>query len=407
MKFKWIITGLIVQLIATLSFGQTAKTETLVKNVAEQVIRNTQLQLIDVATKQPAMLVNAKYPGNVRVASPNSRWEYVNGVTLLGMLRLSEVTGDTSFRAFSRKNFNFIFSNLPAVQAKFEQHLPTEWEAFFRMQSLDDCGAIAAGLSELNKTEHRADYQAYLNKATNYISHTQLRLKDKTLCRDFPHKNTIWADDLFMSVPFLSRAGSATGDKRYTEDAIRQVENFNRYLYDSASGLYFHGWYSDVNANGVAHWLRCNGWIAMAQADLIAQLKEADPKRQLLISYLQRQITGFSRYQDKTGLWHQIIDKPDSYRETSGTAMFIYAIAKAVNEGWINQSYASIAHLGWEALKLKVTSDGMVEDVCVGTNMADNLAFYYNRPKRLNDNHVTGAFLLAGSEMIKMEKNGK
>ncbi len=128
------------------------------------------------------------------------------------------------------------------------------------------------------------------------------------------------------------------------------------------------------------------------------------PKRQELINLLLRQIVGYSRYQDISGLWHQVLDKPDSYLESSVTAMFTYAVARAVNEGWINKTYLTIAEDGWKGLVSKITADGEIPDVCIGTNIGDNIRFYYDRPKELNDTHAIGAFLLAGSEMIRAEK---
>jgi rhamnogalacturonyl hydrolase YesR len=113
---------------------------------------------------------------------------------------------------------------------------------------------------------------------------------------------------------------------------------------------------------------------------------------------------GYSRYQDISGLWHQVLDKPDSYLETSVTAMFTYAVARAVNEGWINKTYLTIAEDGWKGLATKITPDGKMQDVCIGTNIGDNIAFYYNRPKELNDTHGLGAFLLAGVEMLRVKK---
>jgi rhamnogalacturonyl hydrolase YesR len=99
-------------------------------------------------------------------------------------------------------------------------------------------------------------------------------------------------------------------------------------------------------------------------------------------------------------MWHQLLDKPDSYPESSVTAMFCYTIAHAVNKGWLDPSYLSIAFNGWEALFRHVTADGQLMDVCVGTGVEENIRFYYARPRVTNDTHGLGAFLLAGSELI-------
>jgi len=85
--------------------------------------------------------------------------------------------------------------------------------------------------------------------------------------------------------------------------------------------------------------------------------------------------------------------------------MYIYAVARAVNEGWINKGYINVARQGWKSLAAKITADGQMPDICVGTGISEDLRFYYTRPVLLNDTHGLGAFLLAGTEMLRYEKN--
>jgi len=100
-------------------------------------------------------------------------------------------------------------------------------------------------------------------------------------------------------------------------------------------------------------------------------------------------------------MWHQLLDKPDSYLESSVTAMYVYTVAKAVNEGWISKRFITIAQRGWDALSKKVTPDGQIPDICIGTSVEEDISYYYNRPRELNDTHGLGAFLMAGAEMIR------
>jgi rhamnogalacturonyl hydrolase YesR len=100
-------------------------------------------------------------------------------------------------------------------------------------------------------------------------------------------------------------------------------------------------------------------------------------------------------------MWHQVLDKPNSYEESSVTAMYVYTVGRAVNQGWISPRYLSIAQIGWNALAKKVTPDGQVLDICIGTSVEEDILYYYNRPRELNDTHGLGAFLLAGTEMIR------
>ena len=128
--------------------------------------------------------------------------------------------------------------------------------------------------------DKRKDYLAYLERAGNYILISNNVYLMEHCAGQEPSNATIWADDLYMSVPFLARMGKLTGDNKYFDDAIKQVENFNKYLYDPMTGLFFHCWYSDVKMNGVAHWGRCNGWLAMAEAQLLNNLPANHPKTQ-------------------------------------------------------------------------------------------------------------------------------
>jgi rhamnogalacturonyl hydrolase YesR len=196
--------------------------------------------------------------------------------------------------------------------------------------------------------------------------------------------------------------GELTGDVKYFDDAAKQVENFQKYVFDTAMGLMHHCWYSDVNRPGVAFWGRANGWALLAQVDLLDRLPNNHPKRGKLLDILQRHILGVARYQGGEGLWHQLLDKTDSYLETSCSAMFTYAIARSVHKGYIEPRYASIARRGWEGVMAKIRPDGQIEGVCAGTGVSDDLVFYYHRPTPMNDAHGVGAVLLAGTEILEL-----
>jgi len=387
-------------------YAQNESDEAVVTSIANSIMKNTSYKFVDAKTKT-SYDSPAQFPaeGDMRTQSLYNKWEYANGVMMIGMQKAAKYLNKKEYADYARKNFEFVFQNESVFRKNYATNKGAEWAGFFRMGSLDDCGAMAAALSDVNETAKNKQFEKYINDAANYISAKQSRLSDHTFSRTFPHNMTIWADDLYMSVPFLARMGERTGDKKYFDDAINQILNFNKYLYDPSTNLFFHCWYQDVAQNGVAHWLRCNGWLAMAQVELLEHLPASHPRRAELISCLLRQIAGVSRYQDQSGLWHQLIDRPDSYLETSGTAMFVYAIAKAVNEKWIPASYRTIAIDGWNGLTRRIMPDGKIEDVCIGTNIADNIAFYYNRPKVLNDFHALGPVLLAGTEVMRLKTN--
>jgi rhamnogalacturonyl hydrolase YesR len=383
-------------------FAQSANSpEELVRRVADHVLQTTTFRFTNKGGQKFESTQGMTPSADVKAESKFNKWQYVNGVLTVGMIQTAAVLKDAKYSDYSRMNFDFIFDNLDFFKKLYDGGTQqVEYRPVFRIGSLDDCGSMAAGLLEVYGFDKKQAYMDYLQRVGDYILNKQVRFPDGTLARNNPRKMTIWADDLYMSVPFLARMGKQTGDNKYFDFAIQQVENFNRYLYDSTTGLYFHCFYNDENMNGVAHWGRCNGWLALAQTELLNDLPANHPKRPELLKMLLRQIVGLSRYQDTSGMWHQVLDKPDSYLESSATAMFVYTVAHAVNKGWISPSFITIAQNGWEGLGRKVTADGQVQDICIGTNIAEDIRFYYTRPKATNDTHGLGAFLMAGTEMV-------
>jgi unsaturated rhamnogalacturonyl hydrolase len=348
--------------------------------------------------------VKAPLKTQLRLVSPYNDWRYWNGVLNIAMINLGNVMAKAEYSEFAERNIAFGFENAQNFEKKYngEGKWNYPFGQFFIMEELDDCGAIGASVIEAYKKNPDPRYKAYIEQASKHILTKQSRLGDGTLVRSFPEKWSLWADDLYMSISFLSRRGEQTGDKRYFDDAVRQVINFHKYLFDSNMGLMTHCWYSDIKTRSVAFWGRANGWALIAQVDLLDRLPKNHPQRKILLSLLHRHILGISQYQSANGLWHQLLDKQDSFFETSCSAMFTYAIARAVNKGYIEFRYASIAKRGWEGVMTKISPAGDVEGVCTGTAVSNDLVYYYTRPTPLNDVHGLGTILLAGAEVLQL-----
>jgi rhamnogalacturonyl hydrolase YesR len=386
---------------------QKLDTEKVLRAVASRIVNDSVFRFVDQKTgAHYSSTSNAPKDAQLKLASPYADWRYWNGVLNIGLLRLGDAIHDTSYSRFPVKNIAFSFDNYKYFEDRYKGD--SKWNypfgELFVMEELDDCGAMGASVIEVYRSDRQDRYRSYIDQVATHMLKKQTRLADGTFARAFPHKWTLWSDDLYMSISFLSRMWDLTGDIKYLDDAARQVINFQKYAFDSAAGLMHHSWYSDVESPGVAFWGRANGWALMAQVDLLDRLRENHPKRAELLDLLRRHILGIARYQGPEGLWHQLLDKTDSYSETSCSAMFTYAIARAVNKGYIEPRYASIAWRGWEGVMTKIRTDGQVEGVCAGTGVSDDLVFYYHRPTPLNDIHGLGAVLLAGTEILKLER---
>jgi rhamnogalacturonyl hydrolase YesR len=140
----------------------------------------------------------------------------------------------------------------------------------------------------------------------------------------------------------------------------------------------------------------------VAMAELLSVMPETHPARGKVMEIFKRGARGAVETQSGTGLWHQLLDRTDSYLETSASAMFTFAIARGVNRGWLPVSYAPVAQTGWRALEQRVRPDGQIEGICVGTTAAYDAVYYYNRPTALNAMQGYGPTLMAGAEVMTM-----
>jgi unsaturated rhamnogalacturonyl hydrolase len=334
-------------------------------------------------------------------------WAYSIGVSLAGMIQVSEVTGDPRFQEYALKNFDFIANHFDYFQRQFKAFgpQPNGLGRLFAMRELDDCGAIGAALVKAYAKKQDPRYKAIIDLVDDFISNKMSRMPDRTIARTRPFPVSIWVDDFYMCVPFLAQMGKLTGNPKYFDDAAQQVIGMSARLFNKEKGLYDHSWFADMEPDPHFYWGRGAGWALMATAELLDVLPENHPRRAEVLAIFQRAAQGAVEVQGGLGLWHQLLDKPDSYLETSVSAMFTYALARGVNKGWLPASYAPAAQAGWRALEQRVRADGMVEGICVGTTAAQDLVYYYSRPTDLAAPQGYGAMYMAGVEVMTMVKS--
>jgi rhamnogalacturonyl hydrolase YesR len=336
---------------------------------------------------------------------------YEWGVTYAGMLHVAGTTGDERY-------LRYVADRLLPI-ARLAAHLdrqpaePAGLTPRQRMQallqvrdprSLDDSGAMAAAMIKASRAGIGAEQlRPWIDRYLTWISRRQDRLPDGTLARQRPHPSTLWLDDLYMSVPALAQMGALTGDRSYWDDAVKQVLQFSSRMFVPARGLYRHGWVQDMEPHPAFHWARANGWAIVAMTELLEVLPADHPGREAVLAQYQAHVAGLAAVQSGQGLWHQLLDRSDSYLETSASAMFVYSIARGINRGWLNAAaYGPVASLGWNAVATKINPQGQVEGTCIGTGMGFDPMFYYYRPTSPLAAHGYGPVLLAGAEMIQL-----
>ena len=397
-------------LVASTGYSQSIKKEEVMSSltkIADNVVKNTTYLYYNKATGELIPdLTKQGYTKDIVPQNGYNDWKYWNGVIHIGFNQLGQMTGTKRYQDYAKKNFEFFFKDRPYLKSiydgKDQWHFPVAQG--INLTQLDDCGAMGASLVELYETDKRPEYREYMDMAADYIMNKQQRLADGTFSRPVPYDNTVWADDLYMSVPFLVRMYKLTGEKKYMDESINQVILFNKHLFDERVGLMWHCFYDDLKATGGTFWGRCNGWMMVATVDLLRYIPENHPQKEKILELLNRQILNIAQYQSQNGLWHQVLNKEESYLETSCTAMFTYSIAIAVNNGWIAERYKTIAFAGWRGITTQITSEGAVTNICMGTGIGDDITFYFDRPAPYNDIHGLGAVFLAGLEVAKLLK---
>jgi unsaturated rhamnogalacturonyl hydrolase len=340
-------------------------------------------------------------------------WVYPWGVTLYGMLRASEVTGDRTYSTFVIQHNEIVgryWQYLRAVEATYGPARRAEVDALIRgsslsrlmaLGSLDNTGAMSSQMVEgllRHGATATAGEQQLLSTVANYIFSVQSRLPDGAFWR--PEQNqTLWIDDLYMSCPFLVRWAQHSGDTRYLDDAARQIELFAGRQQD-ADGLWFHANFIGQGQTSPFKWGRGNGWAMVATVEVLSALPESHAERARLLDILRRHIEGVKAWQASSGRWRQVLNRAELWEETSCTAMFTYAITRAVRRGWIGRENMSVAWKGLEGLAANVTADGQVNETCEGTGIGTTLEFYINRQRPPNDSHGPGPVLLAAAEVL-------
>jgi unsaturated rhamnogalacturonyl hydrolase len=191
----------------------------------------------------------------------------------------------------------------------------------------------------------------------------------------------LWDDTLMMSVLPLAKIGKLLHRPRFVEEARRQFMLHIKYLVDRKTGLWFHGWTFDGRHHFAnALWARGNCWVTIAIPEFIEllDLPPGDALREFLLETHLQQIRTLVKHQDKGGLWHTLIDDPNSYLEASAAAGFAYGILKSVRKKYIGEEYLEPGVRAVKAVLGNIDASGELKNVSFGTPVFNDLDGYRN-----------------------------
>lgn len=218
-----------------------------------------------------------------------------------------------------------------------------------------------------------------------------IELADKQWKNPLPNglsnQTRFWIDDMWMIGSLQVQAYRATGKMIYLERAALELDTYVQKL-QQPNGLFYHG------ENAHFFWGRGNGWVAAALAEILSELPENNNHYHSLLNAYKKMMKALLNYQADDGMWRQLIDHPEAWKETSSTAMFGYAFTIGVKKGLLPETpYIQASQKAWTTLVKYVNLQGEVTDVCTGTGQSTDVNYYLSRPKVIGDLHGQGAVL--------------
>jgi unsaturated rhamnogalacturonyl hydrolase len=300
-----------------------------------------------------------------------------------GSLTVAELTGDRDLKERLIRRFD------PLLTPEGAKHISQEAHVDYRV-----FGVVP--LEIYMQTKDRK----YLDLGKSFAD----RQWDKTTPDGITEEARYWIDDMYMLPAVQVQAYRATGDAKYVDrTALTMIAYLDKL--QQPNGLFFHA------PDSPFYWGRGNGWYAAGMAELLRSLPKNHPKRARILEGYRKMMASLLKYQGEDGLWKQLIDKPESWPETSGTGMFTFSMVTGVKLGWLDKkTYGPAARKAWLGLIKYLDEKSNVREVCVGTNKAakevgpdlnEQLKFYLARPRAVGDLHGQSPILWTASALLR------
>lgn len=346
------------------------------------------------------------------LTSRPSSWNYTTGLLMQAMDDLSAAAGDPRFADYAKRTIDSYLTADGTIRGYDAGELNIDHINSGKM------------LQRLQSKHPDPRYQAALGALA-----AQLAKHPRTSEGAFWHKqrypHQLWLDGVYMGMPFLAGVGVAEGDDHKVEEAVREFTIARSHMRDPRSGLYYHAWdeakkqkWADPKTGRSRFfWGRGLGWYAMALVDILDVIPpEKTELRKPLLAIIPELAESLVRHQDATGVWYQILDmpkEPGNYREASASAMFTYFLAKAINKGYLPESFVPAAKKAYAGLVdefVSVHADGsfhltnVVEVGGLGYGRDGSYRYYMSERVIDNDPKGVGPAIMAGIQLSELAK---
>jgi rhamnogalacturonyl hydrolase YesR len=214
----------------------------------------------------------------------------------------------------------------------------------------------------------------------------------------FTWQTRLWIDDMYMITMVQAQAYRATGDIQYINRAAREMVLYLDSL-QKPNGLFYHAPASPF------FWGRGNGWMAAGMSELLRALPKNNPDRPRIMQGYRTMMESLLKFQADDGMWRQLVDDPESWKETSSTGMFAFAMITGVKNGWLDKTlYGNAARKAWLALIEYINDKGEITEVCEGTGAGNNRQYYLDRKRITGDMHGQSPVLWCATVLLRKNK---
>ncbi len=328
-------------------------------------------------------------------------WYYATMLCMYGMQYAGNALGERAYPEYFIENMSFLADWYDYARYDFAEYNFSNFMSGASSEGLLDYnGTMGVNFIEAYKTTGDKKYLELIDKLYDNVKTKISRFDDDTFCRK--ESKTMWADDFFMSCPFLIRLYKEFGKTECLDEIITQIRGFKKRLYMEEKKIFSHIFFLDTGLKNCIPWGRGNGWIALSLSEILLTVNdEKGDKFEVLRSAFSEFCEGLESFQDDEGMWHQVLDKDESYQEASCTAMFTLAMYRGVKNGWIDKKYLANVKRGLKALLAKcVDKEGIFYNVCMGSSCSMDVSYYLRLGTVKDDNHGTGVLLMLLGDII-------
>ena len=327
-------------------------------------------------------------------------WSYYNGVVFEGLHYVFNVTGERVYADYVIEYLNHLIAE-DGSWVQLEQGPAAGYNKAHGV----DCYKTASMLLDYYDLTGDNRYLVVADELYKDLQEAKAIHTSEDLGGNYYHqwqsipKYSVWLDGLYMAQPFMAEY-AARFDKAELEKIADRFKWVDENMFDEEKEIYFHAASSTYNSGG--YWLRSIGWYIAAMVDVMEYMSEEN--RASMGKSIVRLIKGMLPYRDKaTGLWSNYVvgapDKANNRLEVSGTSLIVYAIFKAINNGWLDKSYSDIAEQAFVSMCENNIRGENLTDICfIGAPGKDNATFYDNEGKGV------GPFIMAYAEALRFTR---